>query len=292
MESKELKKELAQARAQDLRLILMATIGLGLFWVLFGKDSGRSYQSSSTSIGTLVPQGTIHYRAGRSLEWNELDGESPVYERDSIFTPEGSKAYIELTDGTTLDLQSNSLVKLIDLGSKTNQVGIVLGNSKPFDAESFSRMIYACSKKPEARNPLNLEALDEIPVLTRATPKLLPTRKVAEAITKPLDQLSHYNLHLKSPPDKSSLPRTSLWVDFTWSTIPLPGVKYSLEVSRFKNFSAKIGSNDAASGQLLLVNLPGTYYARVTASLKGQTIQSKINEFKMQKVSLAPNSAK
>lgn len=289
METTELKQQLAEARLQDLRLILMATIAVCLFWVVFARDSGPVLESTKPSIGTVYPEGPIRYRQGRSLEWNDFSGEFPVFERDSIFTPAGSTAYIELNEGGVIDLKPNSLVKLVGLGAKAD-VGIVFGQSSrsAFDADALRNMIYACTPPPTVKQ-LEILEVPELPVLPVSSVKLLPTRKVANVKALPLDDLSFYNLKLITPADGAGLPRTSLWVSFTWTEIPVKGVSYTLEVSRLKDFSAaKIGSKNAQSGGLLLLNLPGTYYARVTARLGKQAILSKVNQFEMLKVARKP----
>jgi hypothetical protein len=293
METPELKQQLALDRTKDIQLVLLVSLSLGLFWAIFGKETGRSAQSSTPAIGTVYSEGPVRYRAGRSLEWNDLDGDFPVYERDSIFTPAGSKAAIELSEGGALDLKPNSLVKLIGLGSSGSSVGIVFGEAahttNTYDAKAIKQMIYSCAPPRKEVHSLDGPELSALPILPPQG-QLLPVRKIAADGLQELTDLKDFILKLVTPADHSDVPRTSLWVDFTWTTIPLPGVRYELEVSRFKDFSTKIGSNRAESGQLLLLNLPGTYYARVSAHLGNQSIQSKINSFNMRKVTRKPSA--
>ncbi len=284
----ELKQQLADARAQDVRLVLIVTLAVGIFLMLFGLNASNMNSSDKPPIGTVFPDGNVRYRAGRSLEWNDFDAEFPVYQRDSIFTPEGSSATIELTEGGSIDLKPNTLVKLIDLGSAQTDVELVFGDAKGASQnapqiEALRNMIYACQRPSDVKR-LSGPTSGELPKLPErlnlgaliARPNVPPT--------KPLDKLDYFGIKILSPADKSTLPQTSLWVGFNWSPVPLKGVQYELEVSRESTFVNRIGTKNAKPGELLLVNLPGKYFARIRARIGSRTVLSPTSEFTMEKV--------
>jgi hypothetical protein len=286
----ELKQQLADARAQDVRLVLMVTLALGIFLLLFGLDSSNLYDSDRPPIGTVFPDGSVRYRAGRSLEWNDVDSEFPVYQRDSIFTPAGSSATIELTEGGTISLKPNTLVKLIDLGSRQTDVELVFGEAKGATAapavpvDNLRNMIYACQRTGDVKRLSGPAVEGGVPVLPPpAKLAALPPKPVPPRV-KPIDKLEHFGISILVPANKSTIPRTSLWVGFNWSPVPVRGVKYELEVSRDLSFKTRIGSKDARPGELLLVNLPGEYYARVKARVGKEVIESPASQFTMLKV--------
>jgi hypothetical protein len=284
----ELKQQLADARAQDVRLVLIVTLALGVFLMLFGINTTNMNSSDKPPIGTVFPEGNVRYRAGRSLEWNDINAEFPVYQRDSIFTPEGSSATIELSDGGRIDLKPNTLVKLIDLGSRQTEVELVFGDAKGASQitpqiEALRNMIYACQRPSDVKRlsgPMDGE-LPKLPERLTLGP-LLP--KPALPPTKPLDSLDYFKIKILTPAHQSTLPQTSLWVGFNWSPVPLKGVQYELEVSRDNSFVNKIGTRNAKPGELLLVNLPGKYFARIRARVGSRSVLSPVSEFTMQKV--------
>ncbi|HNX60752.1 MAG TPA: FecR domain-containing protein, partial [Spirochaetota bacterium] len=84
-----------------------------------------------TSSGTQKQIGTITYKkktaerkfTSRST-WENLSQQAPVYNRDSIRTAEGASAVINLSDGTVLDLDENTLVMLnVDESESSVSVG-------------------------------------------------------------------------------------------------------------------------------------------------------------------------
>ncbi len=285
----ELSAELQNARDQDLRLVLIASMVLLVLLFLLSGEAASLLDGKANPIGTVIPEGQIRRRASRSLEWNSHSLEFPVYQNDSIYTPENTLAHIELKNGKTIELKPNSLVKLVESSSNQSEVEIVFGSANgariksDLEAAQLVRNI-ANTCRPEAALPGELPQYEDLPALPNRSPLAKDLPPPQKPILLPLDRLEFFNLKLLSPKNLSTIQRPALWVQFSWSPIPLKKTHFEIEVSQSKDFVDKIDIKQAKNGQVLLINTPGIYYARVRARLHDEELVSPVHTFKMVRV--------
>ncbi len=92
-------------------VVLLLLQGLWLWW-----ESSRPKQVDgprTREIGSVRTQQGLVQRKGRySIQWEELESQSAVHERDSLLTGPGAQAVVDLADSGELALAENTLVEV------------------------------------------------------------------------------------------------------------------------------------------------------------------------------------
>ncbi len=97
--------------------IIISTFSLLLFLDFTAKiDVGEARE-----IGTITYKKKVSQRKyGTQVIWESIDQNSPVYINDSIRTAELSQAVIHLADGTSIELDENSMILLAESAGAIN----------------------------------------------------------------------------------------------------------------------------------------------------------------------------
>ena len=106
----------------DKRLLTLALLGLCILGIWYYKGSSRIWPTPP--IATLFTEGEIKRRGARSLEWEDIHGETKIYLRDTVFTPERTRSEVVFPNGTVFRLEPNSMVQFDEV--TLNNVDLVL----------------------------------------------------------------------------------------------------------------------------------------------------------------------
>jgi hypothetical protein len=109
-------------------------VTVSVFAVISGSSYALYKDFTSESKGAQKQIGTITFKkktaerkfSGRAI-WESLSQKSPVYDLDSVRTTEGSSATVNLSDGTVIDLDENTLA-ILSLSDKGASVDLNSGN--------------------------------------------------------------------------------------------------------------------------------------------------------------------
>ena len=89
--------------------------------LLYADYSTRAGAGDAKQIGTITyKKKTAQRKYASQVVWEDLEQNTPVYNNDSIRTADLSEAIVHLGDGTSINIDENSLILLATTGTGIN----------------------------------------------------------------------------------------------------------------------------------------------------------------------------
>ena len=252
--------------------------------LLFLDFTSRIEAGDAREIGTITYKKRVSQRKyGSQVIWEDVDNNSPVYVNDSIRTADLSQAVVRLKDGTTIELDENSMILLAETSGAINinfaqgtmyarraavaeagteKVNIVSGDATVAVEQSDVKLSQSEGKQ------LDLTVSKGTAVVTTGSEEKILTQNQSAVLLKDAPvQVREVPLKLVSPePNRYFISSDAkLAVSFSWE--PTGDAKnVYFELSRERDFSAIVARRRAAGTAAGEAVPSGEYYWR----LKGE----------------------
>jgi hypothetical protein len=264
-----------------------------LSYFLFFQQNKLSV-SSLQVVGTIQTDGILQRRQPRSLGWENIQTDSQIYLKDFIYVPKNTKATIVLKNKKTLELESDSMIQFDEIFQDQIQISLLDSVQKAFKGTEntvvmqkqkfeFIPMIQFVQKRLESLEPM-------IQMQQEMTESLKKHLQVALKKIKPVTTeniLAHtlfdYELNLISPVDDRYNSTSNQWIAMLWTDVPLKGVEYELEISKYQDFHKVIKHQTKKNKLKIQLQDPGEYYWKVNARFEKEKLSSNIKKFTMTK---------
>ena len=265
----------------DVWVPILGAVIIALCGYLLYVNMTGSRGTGSEPIGKIYFKNRVAQRkfAARTL-WGNLETDSIVYNRDTIRTEELSEAVIELTDGTRIEMDENSMI-VLNISQQEADINFAYGaiNAKrsTSSGEEIELQITKGDKVVKSTDgdiKLAGEKDSEDLVVTLESGQAV-IEKGGEAtelkenqqavVTEEAVDVKPLVLRLSSPPELAQVftGAGAAPVSFAWDKGEAPEVR--LEVARDRSFS-KVAAATNAGGAGAALNLPeGNYYWRISA---------------------------
>jgi hypothetical protein len=289
-------------RRGDWFLIFLALLGL-LCAVLYMIGTKLKHSGQGTVFGDLVTPGIVKRRKDRDLEWENIGGRQVVYLKDRIYTPEGMIATITTPDGQTIEIEPNTMIVLDEhtrehmaitvlAGDFKTKSGAVLSDRKrlsDFPPSERDRYLLPIVLPPDLFPPApgRLAEITSLETqwsnedknwkrLRRGDDSLLKVHPSPGRLS-PIE-VTDFELQLLKPaPEANVIADKSPWLNFRWTSIPLEGVQYTLQI---KGTGAPILSHITSKRSLYVqLDAKGTFHWQVTAKRGAEKILSPLRTF-------------
>jgi hypothetical protein len=236
-------------------------------------------------IGDLKTSGVVKRRHAKTLSWGEIDGQGPVYLRDTVYTKDKGAA-ITFNNKKTLEMDRETMVQFDNIDGDMIEItlfsGNVRGDVRTFrpSAFNFFGFLKSFPAMPDA-NQLEAEhAQYSQKVRDFLEPKAL--RKTVSIRQKflPIDKLAYYEIRLLLPPEKYPELQSNRWFPILWSQIPIKTAVHKLEVSQEPGFQSYLLKKTDTNLLMIQFDESGRYYWRVRVENKRERpIVSETREF-------------
>ena len=257
---------------------------------LFTSRYSTGLDPNAKIVGSLSTTGTVKWRHAKSLGWDTVSGNSPVYVRDMIYTPKDTIAEFHWGDNQSFELEPESMVQFDEVTQDHLEIQLLEGKirgggaksgvvvkkkSEPMRIIPIPKPIVI--KKPEFEATRFEEELTAIDTrLNAELEKQVKLLRFAPVKSDTLDPfvLSDFDLFLIAPvEDKYNLAKNK-WLKMRWFKVPVSGISYQLEISRESSFQRFVSHK--TNGGVLSIQFedPGQYFWRVKASNGTETILS------------------
>ena len=255
---------------------LVASLYLLVFWT-------RTQGAGDTPlIGKIEPSGTLRRRYARSLQWDDVSAEAPVYLKDYVYTPADVRATVTLLNNKKVELDPETLVQFDDILGDDLLIRLFEGNVRGGiiirDSE-FRLLPFPQISMDDLTDPRVIEA--RFADMNRRLQDLLrrpyPPRNFAE-IAVPgliLDRLSDYEPVPVHPLGKIYNTKLNRWVQFMWAPVPLEGVSYRLQLAKTQKFDPTMDHNEKEFFVSFQFEQEAVYYWRVRAMRKDEVVISR-----------------
>ena len=268
-------------------------IAVGISFIIISTFSVLLYAdfTSKIDVGDAKKIGVISFKRkvaqrkySSQVVWEDLDQNVPVYNNDSIRTSDFSEAVIKLEDGTSINLDENSMILLAMLGDGINinfshgSISAKSGGKSKKEGEGSVSRIKIQSKgtsvslgkgdiklSRSANKELNLTVTKGTAEVKTGNEKKIIEKDQKVIISKDL-KTKIFKLKLKlqepSPGHFFITSQPAMPVKFSWEPVER-GNRIFLEVSRNKNFTRPV-VRKAVKGTSFAQNLAGgNYYWRL-----------------------------
>ncbi len=264
-----------------------------LLYLDINADTG---QAGTRQIGTVTFKNNIVQRKpANAVVWVSVDSKSPLYNKDSIRTDDGSDAVIRLQNGTSLELDANSLIFLNITQNETN-VDFAYGSlsAKTVGDQTGKGKLSIKSKDKNitigdnGNLKLSKGDTDDLKVqVTAGTARIsadgkdqtLNKNEQADVGTGKVE-VKKLSLVLLEPGDSSRLisPQKNRAVLFSWQKSG--AARVTLEVSSNPSFSQFVSRKSVAGTTATLFLGSGSYYWRISQpNQNGKTEYSSAAKF-------------
>jgi len=251
--------------------------------LLYADYSSREGAGDAKQIGTITYKKKVAQRKYASqVVWEDLEQNTPVYNNDTIRTADLSEAIVNLADGTSINLDENSLILLASAGGGINidfSHGSITAN-RAAGATGDAGQVTIKSKEAVVsldKGDVKLSRTGDrgMDVTVTAGTAEIRTGAVEKTIAKDEKavitedrqaKVVRLNLKLSSPRPNENFVTTAaaMPVSFAWKKADGAGA-VSLEIARDGGFARGIMTRPSA-GTSHVENLPeGTYYWRIRA---------------------------
>ncbi len=272
---------------KDRILIFLSLAGLVVvFYLLFFWERSTLVNGGKV-VGVLRTDRMVRRRHARNLHWHDLKRQETIYLQDIVYTPRGSQAVVTFADGRTLELKQDSMVQFDELTVDGIQITLFDLSDKEREQQDFFRLVpYPKIVKTNLlQDPggLELRQSEYSDRLKKALSKPLEIARVKRTVMPRfvLDQLKDYTVRLVRPENKEFNLATNRWVQAVWTPVPLPDVKFELQISVDSDFG-KFLTHRAKKNQLLVqFENPGRYYWRIKAIQGADHIYSRVGAFSL-----------
>lgn len=252
--------------------------------LLFLDFTSRIEAGDAREIGKITYKKRVSQRKyGNQVIWEDVENNTPVYINDSIRTSDLSEAVVRLQDGTSIELDENSMILLAESSGSINinfaqgtmyarraavadpnaaTVNITSGEATVSIEQSDVKLSQSEDKQLNltvSRGTAVLKTESEEKVLTQnQNAVLLKDAKVA--------QVREIALRLVSPePNRYFIsPERTLPVSFAWEATGDAKDVY-FELSRDRSFTAVVSRKRAAAPNAIEAVAGGEYYWRLKA---------------------------
>ncbi len=274
--------------SSDFLVVGISTVIIATFSSLLYVDfTSRLEVADAKEIGTITFKKRVAQRKyGSQVIWEDVEQKAVVYNNDSIRTSDLSEAVINLSDGTSIELDENSMILLAEGAGAINinfTQGTMYAKRGDLAGKSLSK-VNIISKdatvsieksdvklsKIENRE-LNLSvSKGTARIKTSTDDKIIKKNQNAVVIKDTKEaKIDDVKLKLVSPvPNRyyiSSDPQT--YINFSWE--PLDDVTNAVfEISRDRRFSSKISSRRVVATGTAEKLSGGEYYWRLRAQSK------------------------
>ena len=108
------KKTKFKSHLSDFLIVLVClsvcAVSLYFFWRMLNHSTVRSDKEKIATI--YFKQKVAQRQFNDSVVWERLSQNSPLYDKDTIYTSDFSQAIVKFNDGTQLELNENTMLKL------------------------------------------------------------------------------------------------------------------------------------------------------------------------------------
>lgn len=215
------------------------------------------------AIGSIESEGNVRRRHAGSLSWETMHGTQKIYLRDIIYVPKDVKAQVNLGK-RNFAIPSDTMVQFDESSVDQFEItllelkGAVVPLALPAHRANLSNLLAEITPYELRLSELKsrtFSAIYEGPTLAKAFPMARHDFS--------LDKISDYEIRLIYPqPDRFNL-RANRWMKMSWSPVPLPGVAYTLEVSKDSRFRKMLPHQTKTNRLLVQFDDEATFYWRV-----------------------------
>lgn len=279
-----------------LGLVLSLSVG----FLLVTQSQDTEFLGQTPVIGTIKTPVGVNRRHARALSWGKIENESALYLKDMIYTPQQSSAEVILNSKERLTLEPDSMVEFDSVSSDRFNIVLIQGTAKIVSDKGTTRAVLPSTQAVEVRVPevqkpqLPVFFIDtkswetaQKELVQSVYAQLKSLRLLGESTVRlpqfSLNSVSDYQLGL-SPVQISKLNDSDgPWYQLSWTTVPVKGTVYELEVSRSSNFSPSIKHETQTPSLDVQFLEEGKHYWRVTARNGSEKIQSAADSFNTSK---------
>jgi len=241
--------------------------------------------NSRLSAEGLREIGTVTYRFKKAerkykkqVVWKDIDQHEPVYNFDSIRTIEGATAHIQLKDGTSIDIEENTLILLSMEGKKIN-IGFEQGRISADTSKSSGRDVSVKSKTSSVKMKKGRLSLarknDSFSVNVSSGSAVIRgkagVRKVAGGMKATLNNKAFSVEKVDIRPDEPK-PGAFFVAGENWHSVLFrwknTGDTVQLDVSTSPSFQKLLFSRKVEGGIYKRAFVPGIYYWRLRSTEK------------------------
>ncbi len=239
------------------------------------------------SVGGLREIGTVTYRFKKAerkykkqVLWKDIDQHETVYNFDSIRTVEGATANIQLKDGTSIDIEENTLI-LLSMEGKNVNIGFEQGRISADTSKSSGRDVSVKSKTSSVKMKKGRLSLarknDSLSVNVSSGSAVIRgkagVRKVAGGMKATLNKnafsVEKVDIRPDEPKPGAFFVAGEDWYSVLFSWKNTGSVVY-LDVSTSPSFQKMLFSRKIKGGIYKRAFVPGIYYWRLRGAEKGK----------------------
>ena len=261
--------------------------------VSFVRHTGISFYPQ---LGLIDSGPTLKVRHARSLSWQDIGHDAPLYLHDTLATPTTGtskiRVYAPKAEGEPQDallthpkdplptqvveLPPNSLIRLETSGSSSIAFTLLA---------SSGHVWHPHIKRSVQERFVEVTAIeDRFQDLSRRHQQLVRAKIAAPRLKalRPdlaLDQLRFYDLVVLGPQNKTYPLSATHWLEMRWTPIPIPGVKYTVLIDRDPTFANFLTHSTLKNTLQIQFETAGKYFWKVRAQLQGQFIVSGVHQF-------------
>jgi outer membrane protein assembly factor BamB len=277
---------------RDYLVVGASIIIISVCSVLLYADFSRKMEAGgATRIGTITYKHKVTQRKYASqVVWEDVEHNTPVFNNDSIRTSELSEAIVNLSDGTKINIDENSLIMLAFTGKGISidfSHGTITANRRDFK-EQESPGISIQSKNAVVsldKGDVKLTSTGgkELDVTVTEGKAEIKTEKVEKTIRKDEKAvvtkdagatIVALKLKLKSPSHNDTFVAAApgIPVDFTWEPVDNGAAVY-LDMARSADFTIRAVTRKVAKNSYTENLGEGSYYWRIRALNKITNVQ-------------------
>ena len=275
-----------EEKQDRLILVLALLIAIATGYFLFVYDAEFRNPEDAVKIGLIKTESSVRIRHAKSLRWGTAHNEASIYLKDMVYNPKGYPAEFVWKDKKFI-LEPETLVQFDEAHLDNLEITLLDGKIK---TEPESARFFTVAKiKPKTI----LFKQNEIVYLPEINPLIIKQSELAartvEVVERKiqiepehgvivpklyLNQLADYQLLIKTPLEKTYRHLEREWISFEWVPLPLNEVKYRIQVGVDDNFDDNVGTETKNSFAQILFEQSGTYYWKVSALKKSETINT------------------
>lgn len=282
----------------DRILIVAATVSLVVLIPAFFSDRQFGTSIAHTPVvGAISVDKIVRRRHSKSLRWEDLRGnDAPVYLRDIVYTPKDTHVEVRLKNGESAVLPTDSLIQFDEVTLDNLQIAL-----KERDLEVPRVRLLPLPRRSrigELEDPVRFFAvLDSLTRRLHLAPRpelnQIAVPQLRGLASQPkMESLRDFEVRLIGPRSGETFSlNTTQWITMRWTTVPLPGVSFELQVSRSPIFSPLITYQTKADELSIQVEDPGAYYWRVSAKHGGKSMLSDSGTFTLIAARVDPSKA-
>lgn len=285
----------------DVAMVSFVLLGASALLTLFARDiGGYTVRTDMRPLGTIVFKKLAATRkAGDGFSWERMRNGGPVYQSDTLRTADYSEASIYFEDDTSLDILSNSMLRL-NFGSEADNLEfmdgeitlkgsakgskysissaagtITLGKesqatfSRKDDSLTVSVGAGKASLTQADGSVRDIDAHHELEVNVKSGEARVIDRPVIPKSPAQNARLIHYAAEraaVGSADADSAIPIAFEWERDVAKSPSTDGVSYAVELSRSQDFAEVAATADSAAERATLGVGDGTWYWRVRSS--------------------------